>query len=238
MRVITLMVARNEADRYLEPCLAWAETFSSDIVVYDDQSTDGTFQVCLDRGARTAVRPDGVPSFMEHEGRFREAAWRWMEKIAEPGDGDWVFCLDADEFYVDARGEAEGIEEDIQEALALSATAIEHWVPEIFAEAENLLYRRVDGFWGEIYNPRLVKWRPGMSYADKRMASGSLPAGSGRPYRSLLGAILHVGYLDPADRRAKYDRYSGLPGHSSAHVESIIRPETLERWEGPLPFRR
>lgn len=236
MRIITTMVVKNEADRYLNACLVWAKTFSDVITVYDDQSTDDTVDVCIARGALAAVRPDGVPSFLEHEGRFREEGWRWMERAAEPEEGDWIFSLDADELLVDPRGELRGILDDIQAAASFSADTIAYSIPEIFAEAGNLLYRRVDGYWGSISGARLTAWKPGAKFADRRMASGSLPVG-GPQFLSPSASLLHLGYLGALDKRAKHDRYVSLPGHSSEHVRSILAPGRLEAWDGPLPFR-
>lgn len=236
MRIITTMVVKNEADRYLGACLVWAKTFSDEIAVYDDQSTDDTVDVCINLGALTAVRPNDVPSFLEHEGRFREEAWRWMESATEPQVGDWILSLDADELLVDQRGELRGIQDDIQAAASFNADVIAYNIPEIFAGAGGTLYRRVDGYWGSITGARLAAWRPGAKFADRQMASGSLPVG-GPQFLSSDANILHLGYLDAQDRRAKHDRYIALPGHSSEHVESILAPGMLEAWDGPLPFR-
>lgn len=247
MSLYITCVTKNEADRYLKPFVAWCKTFAAAITIYDDQSTDDTAAIAEDLGAIVKVRPDGVPSFLEHEGLFREAAWRWTEQAVEPKEGDWFLSLDADEFYVDVRGEAHGLVEDLSYAESMGAVRTYFKIPEIFAETPDSLYRRIDGYWDTINSCRAALWEPDMVFPDKVMASGSTPnhrlVGGvaewvmGDNFQS-RGHILHLGYLEPADRKAKYERYSTLTGHSSAHVESILRPEVLEIWDGPLPFRR
>lgn len=235
MRIIAMVVAKNEAHRYLRPFLHWTATFTDAIYLYDDQSDDGTVAIAMSAGAFVGVRSDEVPSFVEHEGKFRQAAWEWMERVALPREGDWVICLDADEFLVAEGSEREALEDAAASLNALGATALNMEIPEIFAEVTSGLYRRVDGFWGTITGVRYVAWREGGQFADKALGCGSVPT-----YAHVANGpgpwILHVGYLDPEDRQEKYDRYMALPGHASTHVQSILLPGTIELWTGPLPL--
>ena len=70
------MYKRQEKDRYLEDCINHAFTFLNEIFVYDDRSTDGSAELAMDLGCRVVRRPDSRPSFLNHEGKFRYAAWR------------------------------------------------------------------------------------------------------------------------------------------------------------------
>lgn len=240
VKIIAMVVVKNEAHRYLSAFIEWTKTFTDEIAIYDDRSTDGSVDIALRKGCLTAVRFPDDPSFLEHEGRFRENAWRWMSTATGATEGDWVFSLDADEFFVDERGERQGLEADI---VGIPADAsLSFGIPEIFDQVEGdgiaALYQRVDGWWGAIRGQRLAPWTSGATFPDRSMGCGSVPMGSrsGLEFRG-SGSILHFGYLDPEDRLAKYRRYQELPGHSSKHIESIVQEPKLELWQGPLPFR-
>jgi glycosyltransferase involved in cell wall biosynthesis len=233
MRVILMMVTKDEASRYLSAMLEWNEQFVDEVVVYDDCSQDDTPLIVEQRGHNVITRGSGVPTFIANEGMFRQAAWTWMESVAKPENADWILTLDADEFLVLNSG-------DLMAEIALAeehaADAVACRIPEIFAASGDTLYRRVDGWWDQITGTRLVRWDPTKRFAHKAMASGSVPEPIGDTYMSYNMNILHTGYLDQGDAKTKYDRYRSLPGHNMAHVKSILAPGRLEAWEGPVPF--
>lgn len=235
MRIFAMVVAKNEADRYLGAFLEWTKTFVDEICLYDDQSTDDTVDRALAHGALVGVRPDDVPAFLEHEGQFRQAAWRWMETTVEPVGGDWIICLDVDEFLVDERGEREALEEAARWVPQLG-NALTLKIVEMFDQTKDGLYRRVDGFWNDIIGVRFIEWTSGGEFPSGALACGSVPTYA-HPVGGPGPVILHMGYVDPLDRVAKHERYVSLPGHASSHVQSILRPGRVELWDGPLPFR-
>ena len=51
MKRVGAILARNEADRYLEEVLTDVARFCDEIVVVDDGSTDDTARICEDAGA-------------------------------------------------------------------------------------------------------------------------------------------------------------------------------------------
>ncbi len=242
VKIHAMVVTKNEAGRYLEQMLRWTKTFTDGIYVYDDQSTDSTADVALACGAEVGVRPDATPSFLEDEGSFREAAWRWMEGVAAPTEGDWVFVLDADEFFVSDRGERYSILEDVG-SLVDVGDGLYFDIPEIFAVAEGSLYQRVDGYWGTITGHRLIKYRPDSFFPKKGFAVPPVPDSylvDGHEYQAnswwkSSSHILHLGYAHPDDVKAKFERYRALPGHNPKHVNSIPQPGRLEIWEGRVP---
>lgn len=73
--IYSYMVTRNESSRYLDACLSWNLPHIDGLAVYDDHSTDDTVELARQHGAKATIRSDDVPSFMEHEGQFRQAAW-------------------------------------------------------------------------------------------------------------------------------------------------------------------
>lgn len=243
MKIHAMVVTKNEAGRYLEQMLRWTQTFTDGIYVYDDQSNDSTRDVAVANGIAVGERPDSVPSFLEDEGMFREAAWSWMESAAKPRDGDWVFVLDADEFFVAAAGERLALEEEIRGVTEKGGDGIFFDIPEIFAVAEGNLYQRVDGYWGTITGHRLIRYRPYSYFSKKGFASPAVPdayiVGEYTRYAQSWWKsgchVLHLGYAHPDDVKAKFDRYKAMPGHNPRHVNSIPMAGRLEIWEGRVP---
>lgn len=235
------MVARNEMHRYLPDALSWLRAIcGDDIVVYDDQSDDGTFEHLKSSGVSVDRRPDGVPSFAENEAAFRQAGWHAMESQASPWPGDWVLCADADEFYV-ADDSQDSVCERLQEAVstaeAKGQTAVAFRVREVFGFSDDgvPLVRR-DGFWGDMTVCRLVKWRPGGEFHGPPGRRGAVPSRWINWNCVAAGmSMLHFGYARASDREEKFQRYIGDYWHNPHHVESIRRPGWVERWEGALP---
>lgn len=244
-RLLAYMVTRNEAGRYLDACLAWACGFVDAVSVYDDRSTDNTVEVAVSHQAPTLVRPEGVPSFVEHEGRFRAAAWAWFEEALAPEPGDWVLALDADEFLVCQDGVRSGVDAATEAADQQGANAVRLAVPEVFEVTAGPFLAgakvRTDGAWGTIAGTRLFRYRPGGIFRDRAMGCGAEPTYVADQAQWAVRwpalSLLHLGYAHPADRQAKFIRYTSLAnhGHNDAHVRSIVTPPTLAPWPGPWP---
>lgn len=235
------MVIKNEKDRYLESCIRWAQQFLDEIFVYDDRSTDGSAELAHELGCRTVLRGENVPTFLEHEGRFRAAAWRSLESVMKPSSNDWIFALDADEFPVSDKDPIRlAIEKSIKKANYNGKPAVVLPFPEIFKIENGKFYSRVDGEWGRIRGSRLFKYRPNAQWNSKPMGCGSEPTyvAQGRASLNCFGlSVLHLGYAKVEDQYNKYKRYSSLVkhGHADKHIKSIVTPPKLVEWEGPIP---
>lgn len=242
MRIFLTCVARNEVDRYLKDFLLWHSWIFDGVFLYDDQSTDTTPQLAQELGAKVVIRSDNIPSFLEHEGQFRQAAWQAMVETLNLTDGDWICVLDCDEFLV---------RDDIPEKpllttllFAAAITAENHNcdsvilpIPEVFDRGLNKeVYIRTDGFWGDLSQPRMCKFVPESSFMDKPMASGALPQGLVSSSKNCGLNILHLGYSRGVDKLKKYERYKDLSGHNPAHVASILTQPQLKEWPGQNPF--
>jgi hypothetical protein len=214
--LIAHLVARNEADRYLTDCLSALAPLVDHIHLFDDKSTDATPFIARDLGAEVYTRPDGCPSFLDHEGLFRQAAWESMGTLPE---GSWVVCLDADEFLTaDPRPHAWGSPKRLK-------------VREVFDIRDGEPMVRIDGFWDRIEAARLAPWTPHSAFPDRAMGCGSLPlAVSQGPFETLSEPqILHYGYVRPEDREDKLRRYRSRPGHNPKHVASITKAGRLRK---------
>lgn len=229
-RIIAHFVVKNEAERFLAAALASASEICDDVFVFDDQSTDDTVKIAKKYGA-VCVRSSPT-SFMDNESSFRQEAWDAMATTLNPVAGkDWVMCLDADEVLASQRdNEREGLGDLIRRAEAEGADAVDMRIDEIFKVDRGQLFRRVDGFWGDIHGTRLVRFGPG-AFSSKKMGGGSTP----RPERPPVDArkaepgILHFGYVLEKDRMDKFERYSSTKrnGHASSHVRSIMAEPIL-----------
>lgn len=246
MRLLIHMPVKNEADRWLEACLQWASTFADELHVYDDRSDDDTASVASSY-ANVTVRGPAGPSFLEHEGQFRENAWHAFEVMAHPEPGDWVLALDADEFLVGNPDVnlRELVLEHCGRADATGAGAILLPVPEMFGAdfgpdgRVTKLHQRMDGLWRSIRGTRLFRYQEGGSFRNKPMGCGSEPTYvTERPAMAVDDLwLLHLGYVRDEDKTMKHERYSSLldHGHNNDHVQSIVRKRRERDWDGPLP---
>jgi hypothetical protein len=241
MRIIGHMVTRNELGRWLIVTLPWlSEICNGDVAIYDDQSDDGTDIYVRSLGLQVERRPDVVPAFVEDESIFRWAAWRAMERLLEPGPGDWILAVDADELLVSTTAGADLVLVVTQLVDTIGAAVtdtVTFHVAEIFGfNGMGWPLTRTDGYWGAITACRLARWQPEGMFQPRREGGGSLPstwtADTG-PNGQL--EIMHLGYARPEDRRVKHQRYTTGTGHNIRHVQSILEQPTLQHWAGMRP---
>lgn len=242
-KLFGLTVARNEASRYLASMLANAADVVDEHFFYDDQSTDDTLKIAYDAGCYVSSRVEG-PSFLEHEGKFRQGAWDTFEQLMLPKVGDWVLSWDADEFLVHTGTNCCtrcAVDQAIEIAEVQRAKSIVLPIPEVFGwDKDGTPLVRTDGYWGGIAGTRLFRYEQGGKFADKAMGSGSEPSYiQGAPMSPTTYGVylMHMGYARVEDQVSKHQRYTSLlaHGHADSHVQSIVQEKTLKRWEGPVP---
>lgn len=245
MRLLSFTVGRNETQRYLRPMLQRLSTIVDGMFFYDDDSTDATTTVAQDAGCNTSIRsfcPGRVPTFMEHEGFFRQGAWDQFEKSMHPREDDWVLAIDCDEFLVTRSIQTvkQAVVEEIVNAVFSGRNSIMLDIHEVFGlSSEGTPLVRVDRLWGTIHAPRLFRYRYGGQYANQKMGVPAVPTYvMAEPFWTTHNlALLHYGYAREEDQKAKYERYTTSPeGHSSKHVQSImVEDKTLIPWDGSVP---
>lgn len=224
-----VMPVKDEADRWLSSTLSHLAKRRIGVLVCDDGSTDDTVAIAQQFENVTVVsRPVGIPSFLEHEGYFRQWCWSELPALGIAED-DWVLAIDADEFFLG--------EPKLDAPKAITAWAIP--VVEIWAvDDEGAIYERKDGFWPHNDQPRLARWQDRTPvFRDRKMASGSIPLyAQNGVLRTNWERILHFGYARSIDRQRKYERYTLHNfGHNPIHIESILTSPSLERWAGEVP---
>ena len=107
VRLSVIVITKNEAAR-LPTCLA-SVAFADELVVVDSASTDNTVELARGFGARVIVTADW-PGFGLQKQRALDAA-----------TGDWVLCIDADEWLDDRLAAA--IQQITQAPLASTPAA-------------------------------------------------------------------------------------------------------------------
>jgi len=224
MRIIAhMVVGPGEADRFLKAVLGRVNDWADVIHVALDPVAGDEEELLAVQMANHATRVES-PTFVEHEGRFREAAWRQMEETVKPELGDYIVCIDADEIIVNAAAVRKAIREYPGKRLGVK-----------FHHMWDKDHYRSDGQWRPHVAHIIIPYQPNGHHVDRAMACGREPTYAqnlpmhGQP----VSDILHLGYMREQDKQAKYDRYMLLDGgafHSNAHIKSIIMQPSLERW--------
>lgn len=222
MRILSYLITKNEADRYLEQTVANLREHVDGLFVYDDRSTDHTPDILKDLGCEFMIRGTTESSFLEDESDFRHQAWDYMIKFLDPRHGDWILTLDADEMLRTSTPLKMICADAAQQDLGgLWMHVHEMWSPTEI---------RVDGYWPTIRAARLIEYMAQSAFRTfetHRFGGGSLPVFTGPVGTTTEAEILHYGYATQADREAKYQRYTGRAGHNRTHIDSILKTPML-----------
>ncbi len=96
-KIHSICLVKNEVD-IIEHCLQEASKWSDYIYVYDNGSSDGTWEKIL------SIQNDQIIAWKTEDKPFQESlrgeVFRHFRYLAK--DGDWWCRLDADEFYIDS----------------------------------------------------------------------------------------------------------------------------------------
>lgn len=217
-RIVGALLARNEAapDRYLARVIRDAQRWADDIVVLDDNSTDGTNELARNLGCKVYTRDVQTPMWGA-EAPARAQLWDLAAQHASDG---WVLVFDADMLL-------EGDPRPLARSWECDAWA---WPLYDLWDGEDTY--RCDGPWalGPVTS-RAWMFRPSAlrepaRWRDSRLHVGHAPAN----FAGLTGLApqlhwLHLSYMKPAHRRAKHAQYLQHAAHLSpferAHAESI-----------------
>lgn len=225
---------RNESDRYLQSSLVNLAAQVDEVFVYDDSSDDSSRDIA-ERIINCTMesRPETATSFVENEGAFRNHGWESFVEKMNPSDGDWIVCLDADEFIVSSLPLRE-IVDNHSRGLRLHVPEAWELDPET-TQVKNVAKIRIDGFWNTNYSVRIFPFKSGLHFRNREMGVGAAPIID--DYVEERGvAILHCGYAEEIDRIEKYRRYKTYPkGHNPKHIDSILAPATLVFFSGKIP---
>lgn len=222
MKLIASMIVKNEADRYLGPCLEHLLGFCDEVRIVDDGSTDDFSHVDWAADERVLVERSSTSTFFQHEGRARQ---RLLEFTMD-GSPTHVLAIDADEFVTD--GEA------IRRTCSTPGRATVWLLDmlEVWNVDEDDLVIRTDGGWAP--RPVPILYAVPRARNPRTWAILDRPGGCGREpvavaqqrsrARPAGGQILHFGWTNVADRADRHARYANADsfGHNPKHIQSIM----------------
>lgn len=215
--MVTAILARNEADRYLERVVKHHRKFGP-VLVLDDHSTDETVNVAEKAGALVKSRTTGTPMWGQ-ESSARKELWEWGSRMAGAG---WLLICDADQLLMG-------------DPLPLCTSwVVNTWSFPLYDCWDSEDQHRADGFWQGYKHARPWLFRPSMvpegwtaNWGDRGIHVGHLP----QNWPLLSGVAqdvywCHLAYVRKTDRVAKHARYrlvaDQLNPFERAHAETIL----------------
>jgi hypothetical protein len=227
--LVTALLVKNEADKYLERVLRRCLEFSDKVIVLDDGSTDGSDRIAWRLGCE--VKPWTGETMWGTESPARAALWDWGAR--EAGDG-WLLICDADMELV---GDPRPLTLSRQHT-AWAWVLYDMWTPKEY---------RKDGYWQGHTVPRTWMFKPSAMgneapiWPDRGLHTGHAPCNF--PYDT--GILdnhqyywVHLGYATPELREAKYQQYLSkqdqLSAFELAHASSIMDHEWSNSRQSPM----
>lgn len=220
MRLVTALLVKDEADKYLRRVLDNALSFSDRVLLLNDNSHDATPKIAKEMGCQVRGRSVLKESAWGKEAPARAELFQWASH--EAGDG-WILIQDADQVL-------HGDPRPLMETWEANA-----WAWPLYDCWDSETQYRADGYWQGYKQARVWMVRPSMVppdwkpvWGDRGLHCGHIPPNF--PMAALIAPDslywLHLGWMREDHRVAKYARYkaeaSQLSPQEFAHVESIM----------------
>jgi glycosyltransferase involved in cell wall biosynthesis len=218
MRLVTALLVKDEADKYLTRVLERCLSFSDEVLVLDDGSTDDTVKIATELGCLVKQRPQ--TGAWGNESPARAELWDRGAKLAKDG---WLLICDGDQIlHGDPRPLC-----DTWEFNSWGFVLLDMWSETEF---------RTDGFWQAHLHPRPWLFKPSAFGPDfvPQWGNRGIHCGHYPPNAPLACGIAppdqyywqHYSYSTAEQRRMKYEQYRSvahqLTPAEKAHAESIM----------------
>jgi len=220
--IASMIVANNEIDRYLEPCVDSLFGYCDEIRAVVDAGCSTKTTKWLKKKKKVATLCNLRPRFYEHEGRARQRLLEWTLE----GNPTHVFTIDCDEFVTDGQVLRRALEQDG-----------EVWrmrLEEVWQARPDGIRVRVDGGWGvgsaTVWRVPDRRDRRALHILDSQLACGRDPVYirqlTSRMKTNSAGVeLLHFGWTREAERQVRYQRYVDHDNgqfHARKHLDSIM----------------
>lgn len=228
--IVAALRVKNEG-RWLGEVLDALKPICRHIFVFDDHSTDDTVEVAQKHGGYVISTP------FEGLNEARDKTFLSRQIINSISDGHWVLMVDGDEVL------APWSAAKVQEAAAVQgAIAYDFRVRYLWNDREHV---RVDGVYAKFRRPSMFKLREDCSFMRSGAAGNfhcsSVPQSQIGRCQPADVDLLHLGYMDAADRVRKYEWYNALDGRNPNEdgyrhmvVGDIFPADAAFRHGGPL----
>jgi glycosyltransferase involved in cell wall biosynthesis len=206
MQTLSVVVITKNEEKNLAACLDTVP-FADEIVIVDDESTDGTLEVAARYTDKVFTRR------LERFGLQKQFA-------IEQATKDWILVLDADERVSDE------LRRSVRQVLEAADTQIDGYV----LRRLTYLYEQPVTYSGWYKYAHLRLFRRGRArYVDRRVHEFAVLDKDARQAR-LEGDLEHFTYADVAEYRDKLDRYSRLAAEDWFDAGRRVNALTAPWW--------
>ena len=191
-----MMRVKNEA-RWIQAVIESALKVCERVYVLDDHSTDGTFDICQQFQDRVLVYSSAFHGIDEARDK------NWMLEVIQLGTkAEWVLAIDGDELLMDHAELVATTGSGRSDCYALRVLYLWDRKDQV----------RTDGVYGRFWRPSLFRLGAKGSFQTTgnggNFHCGNVPADLARNSQRSEVRLLHFGYMDPVDRRRKFDWYN------------------------------
>ena len=219
-----MMLVRNEKNRKLQTdysifreVLEAMSDLCERLVICDDNSDDGTFELCQ-KYTKDLLRTNKC-TWESNELEVRKTLWN--KTISEVKHGDWIVCLDADEVIDNADGLNYMLKALPPHVDGLGFRLFDMWDMEHYRE---------DEYWKAHFYPWTfaVRYDANKEYVwhEKALHCGRFPANASQRMLPTMIPVRHYGWALEEDRIKKYERYMRIDGDGKhgvlAQYQSIL----------------
>jgi glycosyltransferase involved in cell wall biosynthesis len=231
MTIFGMLRVKNEA-RWIADVIGSLNRVCDRIFVMDDNSTDGTAQICAGLGATVYHSP-----FKDLD-EARDKNWL-LKKIEAHWDGSkaWVLLIDGDEVL-----EADGPDKIREAAESDAINAYSFKILYLWNDAQTV---RVDGILGRFFRGSMFRLMSGLEFGATRVNGNlhcsSVPTRFANGSRKTNIKLFHLGYMYHEDRIRKWEWYNRVDPNNINEdryqhmvIGDILPPDTVTMHAGPL----
>lgn len=202
MKLVACVRQKNGL-KYLPRLIPQLQKIADVVIFLDDHSTDGSYEYLLH--VQFTELPKGTFFVIDNEEDFSFNGgrdWNQLYKFAEQFKPDFLFCPDVDELI------EEGSEASVRKLAESSGRDILGWSFPFYYLWDDEQHYRDDGPYFNTRVIRLFRYDPTNTPPTRATHSTAVPDSlDRRRIRVADIRMWHFGYMDKAERKAKYDHY-------------------------------